>query len=487
MNLEKHFENPYFPLYEKQKDIIKKALLAQFGLILGEQGVGKTIISVYIIKIWLSLGLIKNILIITKNEIKQKYKSELLNHIPGLGEKDIAVFSPEDRDFFGKKCKIYIADYNNIKMAYYHLDPKDKSKAKRIKDIFKLGSNWGVFLDEIQYVKSVKSDVHKIIFKNTSNVSSLIGLSGTPVEKIEELFAIFRVINPGIIGYNYHSFMNMIGELRPGTYQVLYYRQEGINRIWEKVNPCIFKIFKDDIKTMVVKRESDIIVNMDKDYEIEYLLYIKSIKASLKDPLFKNGRIVRRTLACIIPKMYDYIKQVDMVNPRFKRFHGFISRLVPTEKIIVWDNSPKVLNSLSSFYTNLGVGNLVIHGGIPIPERDSIIQEFNNNINVRLFFISVLSTKDAWEIPSREDVKRAIYYSFPISAINYSQSTDRIYRINSEKDVSIYRMYMKNTIDEWARDLLEYKLKLQKGILSVEDFERIEFESCKRFFSDSLI
>jgi SNF2 family DNA or RNA helicase len=73
-----------------------------------------------------------------------------------------------------------------------------------------------------------------------------------------------------------------------------------------------------------------------------------------------------------------------------------------------------------------------------------------------------------------------IYYSLPDSTIQYHQSSDRLHRINSKAGVSIYRMILKGSIDEWAVNLLEYKTKLRDGIIDKKEYAEIETLSYER-------
>ena len=74
-----------------------------------------------------------------------------------------------------------------------------------------------------------------------------------------------------------------------------------------------------------------------------------------------------------------------------------------------------------------------------------------------------------------------IFYSLPVRAINYDQGSERFYRINSEEPVTIYRILLRDSIDDWAKDLLDYKLKLMKGLISKEDFKKVEDDSYQRY------
>lgn len=481
MNIDSTLEDQKITLYPKQKEAIKFLFETQYALLLGQQGTGKTLCLTFLIKLWLASGFIKNVLIITKNEVLEKFKKSLLDFIPFLEEKDFNLFQDSDRAFFNRPGKVWICDYNQIKLAYYYLHPKQevkKGRRKYFKDVFGLNKEWGLILDEIQAVKSVKSDIHKIIYKNSKKVLECIGSSGTPMEKVEEVFSIFRIIDRSILGDNYDYFMKSIAALGLNTYQVIYYLEKGVKKAWDKVNPRIFKMDRKDIVREVEKTIIDIPVKMGKYDFLEYQAKISQLKKKISIGRFVDTRLI----ATLIHPIFRYIKRVEENNTRFMTFWKLISRLIKSEKIIVWDNSPSIIKDLHSWFTERGVGSVYICGDIDKEERASIIEKFNKDESIRIFIVSYLTNSDAWEIPSRTDVRRMFYYSLPDRAINYSQSMDRIHRINSEEDILVYRLIMKDTIDEWAVELLDYKIKLMNGFISKEEFKEIERDSYLRFF-----
>jgi SNF2 family DNA or RNA helicase len=486
------FGNKYLNLYPKQKEIIEKLLLNQYSMLLGSQGVGKTLMLIYLIKIWFTKKLLSKVLIVTRNEVIHKFKSELLRHCEGLSPEDIATGNNEDRDFFKSSAKVFICDYLQLKLYYYYLKPEHsprgevqkerrkegKRKIIRYEDVFSIGSDWGVILDEVQAVKNDTSDIHKILYKNTREAMARIGSSGTPVEDIEDLYNVFKVLDETIIGMSKFSFINTIADVFPGTFRINYYKQEGVAKIWKKVSPYINKITKEDLKGVVPKSETDIFVDFTPEFELSYMSQMSQIKKELNIGYFAS----HTTVACFIDRIYNMVKKVDDKNPRFECFNRMVLRTVPTEKLVVWEGSPSTIKDLVAYYDKKGIKSIAIWGDTPKEERAGLIQKFDEDPSVRLFFVSYLTNQDAWEIPSRKDVKRAIYYSLPDRAISYDQSSDRLHRINSEEPVHLYRLVLRNSIDEWAVGLLDHKMKLMKGLLDTQDFKNIEQESYMKFF-----
>ena len=481
-DLEPIFENEFLSLYPQQKQAIFNSLTMKDYIINSEQGTGKSLMGIYLIKCWLQLGLVKKVLILTKAEVVSKFYKELITHIPELNESNVLFMKDNnDRELFDKDAKVYICDYNQLKLCYYYssgVSMKEYTEKKRkvYKSALGITSDWGVILDEVQQLKNIKSDTHKIVKKNTKEAVSKIGLSGTIIEKIEELYAIIQVIAPKLLPMGYPFFILDVAVTDPRTNQILRYKEDGVRRVRQRIDPIIYILKKSDIVSCVPKITTDIEVEFTPEFRSIYDKAINDIQY-YKD---EWGFIKKHNIAEIIQAVYNTVKNPIPENPRFQKFDRWVRRITATEKLVVWERNPEIMDKLSECYTNRGIKCLKIHGGISKELRAGIIQEFDTNPEIKLLFVSYLTSSEGWDIPSRTDAKRMIYYSLPDSTIQYHQSSDRLHRINSKAGVSIYRMILKGSIDEWAVNLLEYKTKLRDGIIDKKEYAEIETLSYER-------
>jgi len=472
------FENNHIELYDLQKEAITEAIIKKYFLVVGEQGSGKTEIGAFISKIVLQLNSVEKVLIVTKREILDKFKSKLLMYIPELVDPDIKVMnSNEERNIFDFDAKIYICDYNQIKLAYYYYAD---GKSRNTKCVFPIDERWCVIFDEIQAVKTIKSQVHKICYHNTKKAKYRIGLSGTPIEKIEDLFSIFRILDPSIINIEYYYFMQTIAKIDPFTHRLLFYKESGVKKIRERINPYI-KIFKkEQIKKVVNKNVIDVSCDFTTKFREEYNLKV----ASLLYFIDSKGYVNKKEIANIIQPLYNKVKEVSEDNPRFVKFFNLVKRITHTEKLIIWERSPEIIESLSSYFASKGIKNIFIYGDIKKDIRADIINKFNEDNEIKVLIISFLTSAEAWEIPSRKDCKRMIFYSLPDRIISYQQCIDRLHRLTSQEDVTIYRMILNNSIDEWAKWLLEYKQSLRDNIIDNMNYNTIELDSLRKHLGD---
>lgn len=483
--LEQYYKNDRLTLYPVQKDAIQEAILRRYFLVLGEPGSGKTIISIFIIKIWFALKLVKKVLILTKREVTEKYRDEILAFVPGLKDEDVRYMkSNKDRDMFDQDAKVYICDYHQFKLAYFHSGgPKKKPGAKRayFKKILPIDFDWGIFFDEIQALKNVKSDFHKIVYANTKEAKAKIATSGTPIEKIDELYAIFRILDESIIKMNYHFFMNTIAQLDGDTYRILFYKEQGVRQVRKRIDPFIKVVKKSDITKVVNNTVLDIRMDFTEEFRKAYWDRIDNLMYTVD----LNGRFRKRDIAPVIQPIYNKVREVSLENPRFLKLKSMVKRITINEKLVIWDRSPEIIQELARFFNREeDIKSLYIDGSVPKDQRGDIIKQFDTDEDCRLLVVSYLTSAEAWEIPSRADCRRMIFYSIPDRLINYQQCIDRFARLNSKVSIFIYRLVLNKSIDEWALYLLEYKRKLNDGLINEQEFRLIEEESFRRFLGE---
>ena len=101
-----------------------------------------------------------------------------------------------------------------------------------------------------------------------------------------------------------------------------------------------------------------------------------------------------------------------------------------------------------------------------VGERIKLVDEFNENENLKVFLISLKAGGTGLNLIGADMV---IHYDpwWNISAEN--QATDRTYRIGQKKNVQVYKLITKNSIEEKIYELQERKAKLIDNMLSTNE------------------
>ena len=95
-----------------------------------------------------------------------------------------------------------------------------------------------------------------------------------------------------------------------------------------------------------------------------------------------------------------------------------------------------------------------------------MVEEFNENDKIKVFLISLKAGGTGLNLTGADMV---IHYDpwWNISAEN--QATDRTYRIGQKKNVQVYKLITKNSIEERIYELQQKKEKLIDSMLSTKE------------------
>ena len=95
-----------------------------------------------------------------------------------------------------------------------------------------------------------------------------------------------------------------------------------------------------------------------------------------------------------------------------------------------------------------------------------MVDEFNENPDIKVFLISLKAGGTGLNLVGADMV---IHYDpwWNISAEN--QATDRTYRIGQKKNVQVYKLITKNSIEEKIYELQQKKAKLIDNMLSTQE------------------
>ena len=105
-------------------------------------------------------------------------------------------------------------------------------------------------------------------------------------------------------------------------------------------------------------------------------------------------------------------------------------------------------------------------GETKVNDRIRLVDEFNENPDIKVFLISLKAGGTGLNLIGADMV---IHYDpwWNLSAEN--QATDRTYRIGQKKNVQVYKLITKNSIEEKIYELQQKKAKLIDNMLSTKE------------------
>ena len=320
-------------------------------------------------------------------------------------------------------------------------------------------------VDEAQYIKNPKTGIAKAV--KVVKASKKAALTGTPIEnRLSELWSIFDFLMPGFL-YTYEQFSRMFET--PITKNK---DEDATESLKKMVSPFILRRLKGDVlKDLPDKIEEVRYSRFEEDQQRLYDAQVLHMKQMLEETeaLSGEGRIKIlaeltkiRQICCDPSLIFEDYKGssakkdscIELVqsaidgNHRILLFSQFTSMLALLEKSLKKEKIP--------YYK--------ITGSTPKEERVSLVHDFNEG-DVPLFLISLKAGGTGLNLVGADVV---IHYDPWWNVAAQNQATDRAHRIGQTREVSVYRIIVKDTIEEKILKMQEAKKDLADAILSGE-------------------
>lgn len=241
---------PFLKDYQKEaiKNIIEKRRYAVFD----EPGLGKTVESIVAADIFLKNTEINKVIIICPASIKNQWQEEIQNF---LKHESSIIQTNKRQKIFDTTTKWKITNYETF----------TKFNAKELKQ---LAENTILIIDEASKIKNPKAKRTKAIKILATQSSSLILLTGTPIEnRLEDAYNLISTIAP-FMNYKQfetqHCIKEQIDLYDKSIYVTVGYK--NLNKFKETIKPyCIRRLKQDVIKELPEKIINTRIISLSKD------------------------------------------------------------------------------------------------------------------------------------------------------------------------------------------------------------------------------
>ncbi len=348
-----------------------------------------------------------------------------------------------------KKSIEQINNYNVIITSYDYL--------RRDYNLYKDYCFEYIILDEAQYIKNQAT-------KNAKAVKELNGihhfaLTGTPIENsLAELWSIFDFLMPNYL-FNYHYFKEHFE--RP----IVRDEDKDVqHRLKKMVEPFILRRTKQDVlDELPDKIENNIKIAFSKDEEKLYIANLSQINNKLKTTLDVKqidkfqilSMMTRLRQLCCEPRiLYNEIQEP---SSKMKACLDIIRKAKENnQKVLLFSSFTTSLNLIEKELRKEDISYYVLTGSTNKIKRHQLVNAFQND-NTNVFLISLKAGGTGLNLTSASIV---IHYDpwWNMSAQN--QATDRAYRIGQTNNVQVYKLIMKNSIEEKIQKLQEQKQDL---------------------------
>ncbi|KAI1476832.1 SNF2 family N-terminal domain-containing protein [Daldinia eschscholtzii] len=331
---------------------------------------------------------------------------------------------------------------------------------------------YGQILTPIEWGYAVLDEGHKIRNPNSAvtvyckelRTPNRVILSGTPMQNnLMELWSLFDFIFPMRLGTlvdfrNQFEIPIRLGGYANATNLQIMTAQKCAEILKDTISPFLLQRLKVDVAADLPKKKEQVLFcNLTRPQRDAYEFFLQSKEM---DAILVGSR---NSLYGI-----DVLRKIcnhpDLVDPRLKTKEGYewgaakksgkmqiVEALLQMwkkfgHKTLLFSQGVQMLDILEAFVKRLGYINyLRMDGGTAIKDRQSLVDQFNNNPEIDLF---LLTTKVGGLGVNLTGANRVIIFDPDWNPSTDVQARERAWRLGQKKEVTIYRLMTAGTIEE---------------------------------------
>ncbi|MCR5146547.1 MAG: DEAD/DEAH box helicase, partial [Clostridia bacterium] len=430
------------------------------GILADDMGLGKTIQLVSVILAYTENcnDKPKTSLVICPSSLTLNWFNEIQKFAPSL---KVMLINGNANE---RKNKIRQLDDYDVIIASYDILKRDIDIYKDMKYEFKY-----VIADEAQYIKNNNTQNFKAI--KEIKAETRYALTGTPIENsLSELWSIFDFVMPGYL-FSYKKFKEL--------YETPIVRDEdgsAMRKLKMLIEPFILRRIKEDVLTELPDKTITILNNeMEEEQQKIYMSYMTQVKEEIETEISINGfeksqikilsLLMRLRQICCHPGLFieNYKGESSKLNQCIQIVKDAIES---GHKILLFSGYTSMFDIIEEEFKKENISYYKLTGQTKVGDRIRLVDEFNENPDIKVFLISLKAGGTGLNLIGADMV---IHYDpwWNLSAEN--QATDRTYRIGQKKNVQVYKLITKNSIEEKIYELQQKKAKLIDNMLSTNE------------------
>lgn len=423
------------------------------GILADDMGLGKTLQTIAVLMSAKEEGRGGTSIVVSPASLVYNWGEELEKFAPGLNVL-LIIGKQEERsrlieEYQNRKVDVLVTSYDLLKRDVNLYEGK----------VFEYE-----IIDEAQYIKNQTTAAAKAVKLIRSKAK--FALTGTPIEnRLSELWSIFDYLMPGFL-YGYDTFKNEFE-----TPIVKYQDEAAMARLQKMVRPFILRRLKKDVlKDLPEKLEENRIVKFEDDQQKIYdaqVLHMKNELVSADDADFNKKKLqilselTRLRQICCDPRLcYD---NYQGSSAKLESCIQLIQSAIDGgHRLLVFSQFTSMLSLIENRLAENGIEFYKITGETTKQKRIELVKQFNEG-GTPVFLISLKAGGVGLNLVGADMV---IHYDPWWNVAVQNQATDRAHRIGQNKKVTVYKMVVKNTIEEKIIKLQESKRDLADSIIS---------------------
>lgn len=366
-------------------------------------------------------------------------------------------------DAIERKKKINEIPNYDLVITSYDLLKRDIEEYKELNYQFRF-----IIADEAQYIKNNNTKNAKAI--KQINADTKYALTGTPIENsLNELWSIFDFIMPDYL-FTYKKFKQNFE-----TQIVKENDEKALYKLKLLIEPFVLRRTKKEVLKELPDKATSILSNeMTEEQEKIYLSYLAQAKNELNQEIEEKGfEQTRIKILALLTRLRQICCHPSLFVSNYKGESGKLNQCIELvkdginsgHKMLLFSGYTSMFEIIEKELNKNNISYLKLTGKTKVSERLELINEFNNNNDIKVFLISLKAGGTGINLTSADMV---IHYDpwWNISVEN--QATDRTHRIGQTKKVQVYKLITKNSIEEKIYDLQKRKEELIDNMLSID-------------------
>lgn len=441
------------------------------GILADEMGLGKTLQMIALVKSLRDSGQLGgSVLVVCPASLVFNWADEFARFAP-----DVPVVPLEgsrvQREMLVERAegesRVIVASYDRVR-----IDGPQLARAE-----------WGmVVLDEAQYIKNHATKTTRAVKRLAAPLR--FALTGTPVEnRLSELWSIFDFLMPGFLG-SYERFreryeLGIIGE-----------DGEAAARLRALIEPFVLRRRKAEVLIdLPAKFENIRYVPLSREQRRLYDGAEQRLREDLNAQKRQNASRANRRghipdaeksaveVLAELTRLRQIALDPALVFENYKggaEKLGAIMELVDEameagRKVLVFSQFTSYLDVLAAELDRRGIGHFAITGATPKRERVRLVNRFNGD-GTPVFLVSLKAGGTGLNLTGASVVVHADPWW---NAAATDQATDRAHRIGQNREVDVYKVVAKGTVEERIVALQEAKRDLADSVIAATNGEAL--------------
>ena len=424
------------------------------GVLADDMGLGKTLQTLALIQHAkdrhdASAGKMPPFLVVAPTSVVPNWVAETRRFAPGLK----AVYLTETIKRGGVPVQ-EIADEVDIVITSYGLFRIDQDEYRNAKFS-------GLVLDEAQFVKNPATQAAKQA--RDFPTSFKLAITGTPMENnLSELWSMFAIAAPGLFATlkrfdeTYRRPIEKDGDA------------EALTRLRRRIRPLMLRRTKELVATDLPEKQEQILeLELSPKHRTIYQRHLQrerqKVLGMLED-MDKNRFAVFSSLT----KLRQLSLDASLIDDQYhsvpsSKLEALLEQLEDLtsegHNALVFSQFTSFLGKASTMLTEAGIEHAYLDGSTT--NRGKVIESFTSG-KVQVFLISLKAGGFGLNLTQADYCFLMDPWWNPASE---NQAVDRAHRIGQKRNVMVYRMVSKNTIEEKVMALKEKKAKLFTAVL----------------------